>query len=1558
MQLAPVLLPNATAAGLVMAACISPSAAATKNWVGSTSDWSASTNWSAAGAPTSADTALLNTVTPNPAVITLTNAAASVVRLGSLAAQTGSLQVTTSGVLTTTTASIGEAATGTGAATVTSSGQWTNGGSFTVGNLGAGTLNVTGGGTLTIGNGFIGNGAGSTGSATVTGTGSQWTNTGQLLVGNSGAGTLSISQGGAVYGTSVVLGSASAGSGSVTVSGTGSRWTNTGQLGIGNSGTGSVSITSGGAVSGTSAVIGSATAGSGSVIVSGTGSSWANSSFISVGNSGTGVLRVENGASVSSVGGATRNAIGRVAGSTGSVTVTGSGSSWTAVGNIEVASSGTGTLTISDRAVVGPGGSTILANNNVGLFDGSKGTLLIESGGKLTGTNGYLGGTSSNNSNETLSDGRATVTGQDSVWTLNGVNGANPTDATLAVGQSGKGQLDIANGGAVRLTANTSKVFVAFGSQSTGILNIAGGGTLAGGTADIGTRAGAIGTATVSGATSRWDNTGQLTVGNSGTGTLQVSNGASLTSDGGTTGSIIGRSAGSYGEVTITGSGSTWAAKGSIHTGYSGTGKLVIADGAQVAAEVNGSFGNNNVGLNAGSNGTLRIESGGSLSGGSGTVGGAAGATGTATVTGQGSRWLNSGILNVGSTGTGTLLLEKGGYVTSDGGTVGSSIGRFGGSVGLVTLTDPDTLWSVKGSVHVGYEGKGTLIVSNGASISAMGTPPYGNINVGLSNGSDGTLLIESGGTASGLYGMIGGTVNASAANEGTSRGQATVTGQGSAWTVGDTLSVGQSGNGRLTISDGARVSAAIAVNVGFGGVSKGALQVDSGGTLAGATATIGSSSGASGTATVTGAGSAWTTTGVLTVGRSGSGVLTLADKGTARASSVVLASIGGSSGTLNIGAASGSAAEAAGALDAASVTFGAGAGTLVFNHTDGDYRFAPVLSGAGSIKAESGRTVLTGESAGFTGETAISSAATLQVGDGATAGSLGGSFLDNGLLVFDRADDIQFGGSMSGTGTLEKAGAGMLLLTGDSRNLTGPTTLSAGHLRVDGSLAGSTVTARSGTTLSGTGTVGGVVAQAGSTVAPGDGNLGTLGVKGDYRQLAGSTYDVEVVQGSSKSDRIAITGKATLDQGSILDVSARGTGDYTINDNFTVLTAAGGVSGTYLLTGETAISGFYQLEAIYDANNVYLRARQTRDFGDAALTPNQNATADGLQSLPADNALRDAVGALTSDAEARAAFDQLSGEVHPSIAGAMVQDSRFVRESAVGRLRCTGAERPKPGKKEGCAQGRVWSQAYGAWQNTDGDGNAADFSDDVNGFVVGADAPLGAGWQAGVLAGTAHADYAVSARNSSGSSDSYSLGAYAGTGWNNIGIRLGAAYSWYDIDTTRNVAFTGFSDSLDARYQAGTAQFFGDIGYTLELGQASLEPFASLAQVNVHSDGFSEDGGDAAVSAGDADTNVTFSTLGVRTAANFSAAGLRWTASGMAGWQHGWGDLTPEMAMNFPGSDSFTVRGAPIAEDAAAVEVGLAAGEDDISIGLFYQGQFGDGFAAQGATARLSFAF
>ncbi len=131
----------------------------------------------------------------------------------------------------------------------------------------------------------------------------------------------------------------------------------------------------------------------------------------------------------------------------------------------------------------------------------------------------------------------------------------------------------------------------------------------------------------------------------------------------------------------------------------------------------------------------------------------------------------------------------------------------------------------------------------------------------------------------------------------------------------------------------------------------------------------------------------------------------------------------------------------------------------------------ASALAGSDGLeKIGDGTLILTGANT-YTGGTTVSGG-TLSIGDGGSTGSLVGNITNSGILIFNRSDDLTYSGVISGSGKLEKRGAGTLTLTG-TNGLTGQTTVSAGTLVLTGSLGGAVAVAN-GATLTGTGTVGG----------------------------------------------------------------------------------------------------------------------------------------------------------------------------------------------------------------------------------------------------------------------------------------------------------------------------------------------------------------------------------------------------------------------------------------------------------------------------------------------------
>ena len=73
--------------------------------------------------------------------------------------------------------------------------------------------------------------------------------------------------------------------------------------------------------------------------------------------------------------------------------------------------------------------------------------------------------------------------------------------------------------------------------------------------------------------------------------------------------------------------------------------------------------------------------------------------------------------------------------------------------------------------------------------------------------------------------------------------------------------------------------------------------------------------------------------------------------------------------------------------------------------------------------------------------------------------------------------------------------------------------------------------------------------------------------------------------------------------------------------------------------------------------------------FTSVAQTPNQKAVAGALGSLPTSDPLVAALLGQTTTAGALAAFDALSGEVHATVSGVLMDDSRYVRDSIFARL-------------------------------------------------------------------------------------------------------------------------------------------------------------------------------------------------------------------------------------------------------------------------------------------------
>ncbi len=873
----------------------------------------------------------------------------------------------------------------------------------------------------------------------------------------------------------------------------------------------------------------------------------------------------------------------------------------------------------------------------------------------------------------------------------------------------------------------------------------------------------------------------------------------------------------------------------------------------------------------------------------------------------QASPWDTSGSLIVGDAGTGTLTVSDGGEVTDTTGMVGAtSTGN-----GSVTVTDAGSKWTNSSSLTVGGHGTGTLIISDGASVINT-TATVGDNNTGavtvtgtgstwtntgfltLGESGHGTLSVSNGGTVFSSWGSVGDF----------SQGSVTVTGENSAWHVSNTIAVGIVSSGALTISSGGRVTSnrawvgsdpgglGTATITGSGSTlevsgelvvggegSYGLLTVADGAVVTSATGTLGAYAGSKGTVTVTGTNSAWVMSGNLTIADARTGILTIANGGTVSAGGTVdIARASGSTGTLNIGAAAGGAAAAAGTLNAYGIQFGSGTGTLVFNHTGAGYDFSADIAGNGALEHYFGTTNLTGDLSGFTGTTSI------------------------------------FGGALSMNTTY-----------------------------------GGAITIGNGGTLGGSGTVGSITASSGATVAPGN-SIGTLNVAGNANFGSGSTYAVEVDDGGNvagtNNDLLHATGTVTIDSGATVTVGPENGTDtgaaYAPSTTYTILTADTGVTGTF----GSVTDSFAFLDATlgYDANNVTLTLlRNDFTFTSIANTANQRATGVALDILGSGNTVYDAVIVLSA-AGARTAFDALSGEIHASANGMFIDDSRFVRDAANDRLRAAF--------DDGAG---AWGTAYGAFGKRDSDGNASAFDRHLGGIFAGLDSSFGNDWRGGFVTGFGATSFDAAA--SSGSADSYHLGAYAGRQSGAFSYRFGAAYALHQVDTKRAVSIGALSETLSAGYNSSTAQVFGEIGRAFTHDGTRFEPYAGLALVHQHSDGFSEIGGDAALTAAATSQTLGITTLGMRAETEATdVIGANARLHGGLSWRHAFGDVMPETSMRFAGGGTaFGIAGVPVDRDSMIVEAGIDfAVSQNAALSLEFRGEFGS--TARDGTFKANF--
>jgi autotransporter-associated beta strand protein len=889
-----------------------------------------------------------------------------------------------------------------------------------------------------------------------------------------------------------------------------------------------------------------------------------------------------------------------------------------------------------------------------------------------------------------------------------------------------------------------------------------------------------------------------------------------------------------------------------------------------------------------------------------------------------------------------------GGGANANGATTGGSggYGGGGGTAGSSFSTSTGGAGGFGGGGGSGSTaGSGGFGAGNGSGISLGG---------GGGLGAGGAIFVQSGGTVTvqGDLSQVNGSVSGGTGDKGGTNGSAYGSGIFFQGTMGTTTTLAF-GSGNQSIAD------AIADYTGSGGTNP-----DGGSNVANQGGSVALSKSGGGTLALSGIN---TYSGGTTI--NDGGTLAIGSGGALGSGALILN--GGSAGiTVNFNG---------------SFSLGnniAATGDPAYNVLTGNtVNLTGVLSGSGDVvvNAQSGyggTLILSGVNT-YTGPTTVA-AGTLQAGSTSAFGNNSAVTVAGGA-VLDLAGYSNAIGSLAGAGVvtnsggaatlttggdntstifsgtigdgagalaLTKTGTGLLLLTG-SNTYSGATLVSGGTLQVDGSIASSSLTTvQSGAALSGTGTVGATMVQNGATFAPGNGAAGTsINVSGSLAFQSGAVYLVQVSPASASF--ASVDGAATLGDATVGAVFANGS---YVSKRYTILTASGGVSGTFGALVTKGLSGNTSAGLSYDANDVYLDL--TLNFGiPSGLNGNQQRVGDALTNVFNTNGGIAAVYAALSPG----GLTQASGE-----SGTGSQQATFNAMGQFVSLLTDPAANGGPGSASGAAgfaeddqasayaarkrtdafammtkapaqtlaqRWSVWAAGFGGSQTTAGNAIAGsnDATSRVFGTAVGADYRVSADTLAGFALAGGGTNFSVANGLGSGRSDLFQAGAYLRHNHGPAYLSAALAYGWQDITTDRTVTIAGI-DRLRAEFNANAysgrleggsrfiAPWMGGIGLT-PYGAAQVTTFDLPAYAEQAVSGT----GAFALSYAARSVTDTRSELGLRSDKAFAMKDSVLTLRGRLAWAH---DFNPDRAVAatfqaLPGA-SFVVSGAAQARDSA----------------------------------------
>ncbi|MBV8102094.1 MAG: autotransporter domain-containing protein [Verrucomicrobia bacterium] len=554
----------------------------------------------------------------------------------------------------------------------------------------------------------------------------------------------------------------------------------------------------------------------------------------------------------------------------------------------------------------------------------------------------------------------------------------------------------------------------------------------------------------------------------------------------------------------------------------------------------------------------------------------------------------------------------------------------------------------------------------------------------------------------------------------------------------------------------------------------------------------------------------------------------------------------------------------------------------------------------------------------------------------------------------------------------LTKVGTGTLTLSG-ADTYTGPTTVNAGTLVVNGSIASAETFVNPGGVLTGIGSIRGSVVNNG-IVIPGN-PTGTLTISGNYVQNSNGTLRISV--GGTAPGQfgvLAVGGHATL-AGTLQIVSINGF-QLAVGNKLTFLTATGGVSGTFStiqnpFPSSTAVEAQFLLlpDAVEIEGTQGSFVSILQSLG-PIVTPNELAVAKALDSARGDPREAALFAFLDSQPIANLPHDlsliaptQISS-INASVSIGKVQISNIGQRMANIHAGSTGfsssgftlnGEGPTFGNGltgETGAEGKSgpsvlapipenrWGffvTGLGEFTNVDSTPNANGYDVNTGGITLGVDYRVTPYFAVGLLGGYAHNNVSlVGGGNIDVNGGTF--GAYATLFGDGFYLDAAVTGGPNGYDTHR----TALQGSANGSTEGADINVVVSAGYDWKSGNFSIGPTASFEFGYVGLDGFSETGSLAPLKFPDQNTESETTAFGAKATYEWKIGKITLVPQVSAAWQHEYGSVAYQVIAGFASGagTSFTVNGPEIGRDSLLIGAGVSMiWSDRISTYVFYDG-------------------